>query len=110
MAGIVARIMAAFDVTRRAALAAAIHPPGSAAGRSAAAPVALTRRQLEVAGLIARGRTNTEIAAELGISPRTVERHVSTALTASGAGSRTGLARLALVHSAPVGATPPGSA
>lgn len=110
VAGIVARVMAAFDVTRRAALAAAIHPPGSAAGRSAAAPVALTRRQLEVAGLIARGRTNTEIAAELGISPRTVERHVSTALAASGAGSRTGLARLALVQSAPAGATLPGSA
>ncbi|HVM25165.1 MAG TPA: AAA family ATPase [Candidatus Limnocylindrales bacterium] len=36
----------------------------------------LTAREFEVAGLIAEGRTNTEIAEELGISPKTVSAHV----------------------------------
>ena len=39
---------------------------------------ALTPREVDVLRLVARGRTNHEIAAELSISVRTVERHVST--------------------------------
>jgi DNA-binding NarL/FixJ family response regulator len=34
-------------------------------------------RELEVIRLAAQGRTNAEIAADLGLSPRTVERHLS---------------------------------
>ncbi len=37
--------------------------------------VSFTRRQLQVVELIAEGRSNREIAAELGISPRTVRAH-----------------------------------
>jgi len=37
--------------------------------------VTFTRRQLQVVELIAEGRSNQEIAAELGISPRTVRAH-----------------------------------
>ncbi|RYH06737.1 helix-turn-helix transcriptional regulator [Tropicimonas sp. IMCC6043] len=41
----------------------------------------LTPRQTEVLGLVARGLTNREIAGELGLSERTVDRHVSDILT-----------------------------
>jgi DNA-binding CsgD family transcriptional regulator len=37
---------------------------------------ALTRRETEVVRLVAEGRTNREIAAELFLSPRTVDMHV----------------------------------
>jgi ATP/maltotriose-dependent transcriptional regulator MalT len=43
------------------------------------APV-LTRREVEVIGLVARGKTNRAIASELAISERTVDRHVSNIL------------------------------
>lgn len=38
---------------------------------------ALTRREREVLGLIAAGRSNTAIGAELGLAPKTVGNHVS---------------------------------
>ena len=39
-------------------------------------PIKLSRRQVEVLGLLARGRTNREMAEELVLSLRTVERHI----------------------------------
>jgi DNA-binding CsgD family transcriptional regulator len=36
----------------------------------------LSKRQLEVARWIGHGKTNTEIAGILGISPRTVQKHI----------------------------------
>jgi len=39
--------------------------------------VTLTRRELQVARLIAKGLTQPEIAAELKISPRTVEHYAA---------------------------------
>jgi DNA-binding CsgD family transcriptional regulator len=41
----------------------------------------LTRREREVAGLIAQGKTNREIAALLYVGERTIETHVSNILT-----------------------------
>lgn len=37
----------------------------------------LTDRQQEVARLVAQGYTDKQIGAELGLSPRTIEYHVS---------------------------------
>jgi DNA-binding CsgD family transcriptional regulator len=40
-------------------------------------PAHLTRREAEVAALLAEGQTNRQIASRLFLSPRTVERHVA---------------------------------
>jgi non-specific serine/threonine protein kinase len=53
---------------------------------------ALTRRETEVAALVARGLTNRDIAARLFLSVRTVEVHVDHILTKLGFHTRTRLA------------------
>jgi DNA-binding NarL/FixJ family response regulator len=53
---------------------------------------ALTPRERAVAQLAALGRRNHEIAAELEISVRTVETHISNAMAKLGARNRTELA------------------
>jgi len=60
------------------------------AGESAWHP--LTAREFEVAQLIATGLTNSEIAAELSVAPRTVGAHVEHILARLGAGRRTEIA------------------
>lgn len=59
--------------------------------RRAAAGGVLTKREEEVAELVAGGATNREIAQALFLSPKTVERHVSNALKKLGARNRTEL-------------------
>ena len=49
----------------------------------------LTARELEVLALLARGKTDKEIAEALFLSPRTVQHHVAGALAKLGAGNRT---------------------
>jgi DNA-binding NarL/FixJ family response regulator len=50
---------------------------------------ALTGRELEVLGLVAEGRRNHEIAEDLGLSHRTVERHLENIFDKIGVGTRT---------------------
>jgi DNA-binding CsgD family transcriptional regulator len=58
----------------------------------------LTSRELEVLRLIAAGKTNKAIAAELVLSERTVERHVSNIFTKLGLSSRAAATAYAYEH------------
>jgi DNA-binding NarL/FixJ family response regulator len=51
--------------------------PAISASRGSAFPDGLTEREVEVLRLIAAGRNNREIAEELVLSVRTVERHIT---------------------------------
>ena len=51
-------------------------------------PAGLTGRQVEILRLLAEGRTNAEIAAELVLSVRTVDHHVSALLQKLGVTTR----------------------
>jgi predicted ATPase/DNA-binding CsgD family transcriptional regulator len=62
----------------------------------------LTRRERQVAELIAQGLSNKEIAARLVISPRTVEGHIEHILTKLGFTSRTQIAISAAARERPV--------
>jgi predicted ATPase/DNA-binding SARP family transcriptional activator/DNA-binding CsgD family transcriptional regulator len=65
--------------------------PAPEAPQVGAQPAALTRRENEVATLVARGLENHQVATELGISKRTVDTHVSRILRKLGLDSRTQL-------------------
>jgi len=58
----------------------------------------LTERELQVLRLVATGDTNKAIAAELALSERTVDRHVSNILTKLGVPSRTAATAYAYQH------------
>jgi DNA-binding CsgD family transcriptional regulator len=64
-------------------------PAAGPAGQAAAtAPAGLTARELDVLRLVAAGRSNRDIAAELFISPKTASVHVSNILAKFGVSSR----------------------
>jgi len=62
--------------------------PGQRGPSGEAAPLGLTERELEVLRLVAAGRSNRDIAAELFISPKTASVHVSNILGKLGVASR----------------------
>jgi DNA-binding CsgD family transcriptional regulator len=59
---------------------------------------ALTPTELKITALVAAGNANPDIAAELFLSRRTVEGHISHILTKLDARSRVDIARLAAHH------------
>jgi len=70
LTGFIAFLLGRFRLPRQA------HAPlGSALAGDDARLAALTRREHQVLDLIVRGRTNKEMARQLGISPKTVEFH-----------------------------------
>src|SRR5262249_17835994 len=68
--------------------------PAGPRSATRAHPLGLTRREREVLDLIRAGHTNTEIAARLFISAKTVEHHVSAVLAKLDAPTR----RVAAAH------------
>jgi DNA-binding NarL/FixJ family response regulator len=84
-------------VMRRADLPQGADPTVAGAGPAAAAPrqgasakrAPLTRRELEVLGLLAEGFGNKAIAARLAVTERTIKFHVGAILEKLGVASRT---------------------
>jgi DNA-binding NarL/FixJ family response regulator len=62
-------------------------------------PAGLTDREIEVLRLVSRGRTNKEIASELGVSVKTVHTHLANAFVKCKVGNRTEAAAFATEHS-----------
>jgi len=75
-------------------------PVAAPATVSKEAPGGLTRREREIAGLLAEGLTNKEIAARLVISQRTAETHVDHILSKLGMTSRAQVASWVAEHQA----------
>jgi DNA-binding CsgD family transcriptional regulator len=65
---------------------------GRAAVPGLSATYGLLPRETEVAGWVAQGKTNPEIAIILQISPRTVEKHMERVLQKLGVENRTAAA------------------
>jgi DNA-binding NarL/FixJ family response regulator len=72
--------------TLLAATAAAPPEPGPAA--AAPPPDGLTQREAEILGMIARGMTNPEIAAQLFLSNHTIKTHISRIFAKTGSRDR----------------------
>ncbi|MBL9014763.1 MAG: HD domain-containing protein [Myxococcales bacterium] len=82
----------------RETCAAVLDAAGVATSRLPSWPAQLTDREVEVLRLVARGQSNKQIAAKLGISPKTVQHHVAHVYAKIGVGSRAGAAIFATEH------------
>jgi DNA-binding NarL/FixJ family response regulator len=69
-------------------LQAATARPGQAPGEAAPPPDGLTQREVEILGLIARGLTNPEIAAQLFLSSHTIKTHINRIFAKTGSRDR----------------------
>lgn len=71
------------------------HPDRAAEGDSPAATASLTAREREILRLVREGKTNTEIAGELWVSPGTVKKHLENVYDKLGVASRAAAAMAA---------------
>ncbi len=83
---------------RAAALAARLEATRAPTPGPPARPDGLSRREVEVLGLLAAGRSNQRIADILCLSPATVQRHVANAYLKIGAHNRAEATAYALRH------------
>jgi DNA-binding NarL/FixJ family response regulator len=91
--------LAVFEELGAADWAARARSELRAAGGMAPAPArreleALTPHEIQVARLVAEGRTNREVAAALFLAPKTIEHHLSTIFRKLDVKRRTELARV----------------
>lgn len=82
-------------VATDAVLTAAGHAPTAT---NVARPAGLTEREVDVLRLISRGRSNKEVARELGISAKTVGTHVEHIYVKAGVTTRAGATLFAMEH------------
>ena len=82
----------AVELARRLGLAPVLDRIAALAEQGSRVDAALTRREHDVAALVAEGLTNAAIARRLVLSERTVENHLSRILLKLGLRSRTSLA------------------
>jgi predicted ATPase/DNA-binding CsgD family transcriptional regulator len=61
-------------------------------------PAGLSAREVEVLGLVATGLTNAQVAKELFLSPRTIQRHLNSIYHKLGVSSRAAATRFAVEH------------
>jgi HD-GYP domain-containing protein (c-di-GMP phosphodiesterase class II) len=80
------------------AVNAVLTAAGHRVRRRAALPGGLTPREAEVVVLVARGRSNPEIARELAVARKTVSAHLEHVYTKLGVSSRTEAALFAMRH------------
>ena len=90
-----------FDPRVHATLLATVAPGKPEPARSAPPPDGLTQREAEILGMIARGMTNPEIAAQLFLSNHTVKTHISRIFAKTG--SRDRAAAIGYAHSHNIG-------
>ena len=69
--------------------------PGQPAGKL---PDGLTQREAEILGMIARGMTNPDIAAELFLSAHTIKSHINRIFAKTGSADRVAAIRYAHEH------------
>ncbi|MGZ6615253.1 MAG: HD domain-containing phosphohydrolase [Solirubrobacteraceae bacterium] len=80
------------------AVDAVLQAVGERARPPAEPPAGLTAREVEVLQRLARGLTNKQVAAQLGISAKTVGRHVESIYAKIGASTRAAAALFAVEH------------
>jgi DNA-binding NarL/FixJ family response regulator len=62
----------------------------------------LTPQELQIAGLVASGMTNRQVAAQLYLSPRTIDYHLRKVSSELGVASRTELVQMGVPEQEPV--------
>lgn len=90
-------------------LGGGVYSPPAANAATGPAPDAnavLTERQIEVLRLIAMGKTNQQVAVQLGVSENTIRVHVSAIFKSLGVGNRTEAVYAARRHGIDIGDLP----